>query len=68
MDSVKFDNLQWIDVEKGPRIKRYINGNFNAIIDDTMHSFKKGDIIYIPGGVKHNALVKEGQSVLMLDF
>lgn len=45
-----------------------VDGEFSADFDGETATFKKGEVLYIPKGKKHKAVVGKNQRVLMLDF
>jgi mannose-6-phosphate isomerase-like protein (cupin superfamily) len=42
-----------------------LDGEFELVMDGKRHTFKKGDSYFIPQGVKHTALIKQGYKGLM---
>ena len=45
-----------------------LEGEFTGDFDGEKVKAKKGDVVYIPPGIKHKAVLEKGQRVLMLDF
>lgn len=45
-----------------------VEGEFSADFNCETAVFKKGDVLYIPKGKKHKAVVGKNQKVLMHDF
>lgn len=58
--------------EKGWCTKSHTNyileGEFKADFDGRIETYKAGDILYIPKGMKHKALIGNTQKVIMIDF
>lgn len=63
--SENFQDLDWCVKSHTNYI---IEGALTSDFEGKMIQYKKGDVIYIPEGKKHKAIINQGEKVLMLDF